>query len=394
MVALSVGSDCIPTAPLDVVAVSGETVTIAPVPPARWDAGTPLAQVCNIAPGVGVPVPHALVRGSLVLRCDGRVLVAGVDYLVDETWATVGVGDASWPLAGVAVDASYEVALTRLDAVVMDGGGGTEVLIGTPRLTCPQPPPLRSGDRQVATLLTSQLAVGRAFPVDGRAPSTPLATTVDAFPDLRRRLACGEALRIVCWGDSVTEGAEASDPSRSYTALLQAGLQQRHPDAAVSVEPVAVGGSISAQWLEPERWPVHPRAAECDFRRVIDSGVDLVTIEFVNDCQLDAETFDRVYGRIAELLTGAGVAVIAITPHRTCFEVNSVEDLLVPDARPYVGMLRRWALQHGFGIADASARWDALAGEGLPFTTLLKNGINHPDDRGHRIFAEELLRCL
>jgi hypothetical protein len=393
MVALSTTA-CWPTAPVDVVAVSGETLTIAPIPPARWDAGTPLAQVCNIAPGVGVPVPHALVRGSLVLRCDGRVLVAGVDYLVDETWATVGVGDASWPLSDARVVASYEVALTRLDALVSDGRGGTEVLIGTPRLTCPQPPPLRAGYRLVATLLTSQLAAGRAFPVGGQAPSTPAATTVDAVPHLRRRLERGEALRIVCWGDSVTEGAEASDPSRAYPRLLQSELEQRHPGATVEVEPVAVGGSISAQWLEPERWPLHSRAAECDVRRVLALRPDLVTIEFVNDCILDAEAFDRVYGGVADVLTGAGVAVIAITPHRTCFGVDTVEDLFQPDPRPYVAMLRAWADRHGFGIADASARWDQLAGVGLPFTTLLANGINHPDDRGHQIFVEELLQCL
>jgi hypothetical protein len=127
---------------------------------------------------------------------------------------------------------------------------------------------------------------------------------------------------------------------------------------------------------------------------VLESGADLVTIEFVNDCLFDGPAFERVYARIAELLTAAGVDVIAITPHRTCFGVDTVEDLLRPDPRPYVAMLRDWAHQHGFGIADASGRWDQLAAAGLPFTTLLANGINHPDDRGHRIFVDELLRSL
>ena len=37
-------------------------------------------------------------------------------------------------------------------------------------------------------------------------------------------------------------------------------------------------------------------------------------------------------------------------------------------------------------------RWEQLEFQGIPYETLLKNGINHPDDRGHRIFAEELMR--
>jgi len=32
--------------------------------------------------------------------------------------------------------------------------------------------------------------------------------------------------------------------------------------------------------------------------------------------------------------------------------------------------------------------------EGIPYVTLLHNTINHPDDRGHRLFAEELWKCF
>ena len=45
-------------------------------------------------------------------------------------------------------------------------------------------------------------------------------------------------------------------------------------------------------------------------------------------------------------------------------------------------------------LADAAARWGHLWKEGLPYLTLLHNTINHPDDRGHRLFAEELWKCF
>ena len=45
-------------------------------------------------------------------------------------------------------------------------------------------------------------------------------------------------------------------------------------------------------------------------------------------------------------------------------------------------------------VNDASARWEHLHREGIPYVTLLLNGINHPDDRGHALFADELIRCF
>jgi hypothetical protein len=64
------------------------------------------------------------------------------------------------------------------------------------------------------------------------------------------------------------------------------------------------------------------------------------------------------------------------------------------EKRPYVLGLREFADKRQIGLADASARWEHLWKEGLPYLTLLDNTINHPDDRGHRIFAEELLKCF
>jgi hypothetical protein len=65
-----------------------------------------------------------------------------------------------------------------------------------------------------------------------------------------------------------------------------------------------------------------------------------------------------------------------------------------PERRPYVLALRDFADKHHIALADASARWQHLAQEGLPYLTLLDNTINHPDDRGHRLFAEELWKCF
>jgi hypothetical protein len=50
-----------------------------------------------------------------------------------------------------------------------------------------------------------------------------------------------------------------------------------------------------------------------------------------------------------------------------------------------VAGLRQFAAKHNVALADASLRWGRLLKPGLPFTTLLSNSINHPDDRGHDV---------
>jgi hypothetical protein len=64
------------------------------------------------------------------------------------------------------------------------------------------------------------------------------------------------------------------------------------------------------------------------------------------------------------------------------------------ERRPYVLALRDFAGKRQVALADAAARWEHLSKEGLPYLTLLHNTINHPDDRGHRLFAEELWKCF
>jgi len=61
------------------------------------------------------------------------------------------------------------------------------------------------------------------------------------------------------------------------------------------------------------------------------------------------------------------------------------------DPRGYVKGLREFAARRGVALADASRRWGRLWRQGIPYTTLLGNAINHPDARGMEMFADALL---
>jgi len=120
----------------------------------------------------------------------------------------------------------------------------------------------------------------------------------------------------------------------------------------------------------------------------------LVTIEFVNDSGMTPQQVDLVYADILRRLRRVGAEVIFITPHFTMPRMMKMKSLREPDRRPYVLALRAFADRRNVAVADASSRWAHLWKEGIPYVTLLRNGINHPDDQGHALFADELMKCF
>ena len=53
--------------------------------------------------------------------------------------------------------------------------------------------------------------------------------------------------------------------------------------------------------------------------------------------------------------------------------------------RPSTRFLRGFADRLKVPLIDVSAAWEQLGRAGLPYWSLLANGINHPDDRGHEL---------
>lgn len=70
------------------------------------------------------------------------------------------------------------------------------------------------------------------------------------LPTVRAEMAERGRLTIVALGSSSTEGVGASDPERSYPALLKAELQRRLPQISVSVTNAGIGGQVAHDmWL-------------------------------------------------------------------------------------------------------------------------------------------------
>lgn len=386
-------ADTAEIAPAPVVAIRGEVTQLSADQPRAWAQGTRLRELQTLASGVGTPAPGAVVPGSIVVRQGERVLVQGRDYLVDPVWGSLGIGPESSVTPDDRVTVDYDYSLRRIDSRITTADGRVIVRPGEPHLTIPVPPPLSAGEVRLANVFVDYHGDGTdadVFPVEETAEQAPTQTTAGRVPKTLAKIRAGEPVKIVCWGDSVTVGGDASTPDARYPAVFEKRLKAKYPEAKIEVDVIAVGGSNSRQWLWPDRFLGRPG---CDWQRIADARPDLVTIEFVNDAYLSPEQVDEVYGEILGRLGALQAEVILIAPHFTMPSMMGFGTLREPERRPYVLALRRFAASRGLALADATARWEHLWKEGIPYVTLLRNGINHPDDRGHALFADELMGC-
>jgi hypothetical protein len=379
------------------VEVRGERAVLSPDAPDRWVSGTQLqGLLTSPVPGTGLPAHHAVDPESVVVRHQGRVLERGVDYVLDPVWGSLGLGPSPTFPPGDEVKVYYRYSLIRIDTLVRTADGSVRRVEGESRLTAPEPPPLAPGESRVANYFVDYHddSEGTRFDVLADGADAPTLTTGRGLSGAVARLDAGLPVKVVCWGDSVTTGAEASSPERAFPALLADGLRAHWPSAPLDVGVIAVGGSNSAQWLGLMELPDVFDPAEVTFERVAGAEPDVLIVEFVNDTGFDIETLGVIHKELVARVRALGCEVVLVTPHFTMAEMMGVDDLRTPEVRPQPLALHDLAETEGWAVADASARWAHLWREGIPFPTMLVNGINHPDDRGHRIFAEELLACF
>ena len=337
--------------------------------------------------------PDLLDPDSVVLRTEpgtsGRTLVRGTEWEMEPRWATFGtVGDTPPPAP---LYASYTCGLHRIDAVVIDRQGRVTVRTGVPHAATPIPPAIAPGEARLANLwipgradqLTDQSlfpVLETAYPAAPRGASLPAAATL---PRTLKRLQAGESLRVLAWGDSVTAGGQASDEAHRWQDRFVAHLRTRFPRATITLETAGWGGRNSDSFLnEP---PDSPNNFE---RAVIARKPDLIVMEFVNDAGFTPEIVERKYSSLLKRFQEIGAEWCILTPHLVWNQWMGLSTVKVSeDPRPYVAGVRAFCARHGVALADASLRWCHLVKEGLPYMSLLSNSLNHPDDRGHELFA-------
>jgi len=214
------------------------------------------------------------------------------------------------------------------------------------------------------------------------------------------------AVRIVAFGDSVTQGVmeqHVLDSTNVYHRLLQTKLEDFYPTASFSTFNAGVSGDNV------------PNALKRLDRDVLSLQPDLVLIAFgLNDSLKGDPGLAEFSAGLSEMILTirkeTEADIILLTPpfmaRKHSFRIHS-DHLAMADAiitTQNTGMLERYAdairaiaREQNVALADVRAEWKRLSESGLDTDVWLVNGLNHPDQRGHRLAAHlvfhHLLTC-
>lgn len=173
---------------------------------------------------------------------------------------------------------------------------------------------------------------------------------------IKEKLSAGMPVHVLVLGDSISRGSDASVPSKGFVSLFADGLHERY-GSRIEVTNLSVGGATA-------------RTAGKMIRKITCENIDLGIVAVgVNDAEKKTK------------LSSFRSEIAKIT---ACFDTLVVTPLLPANANvwPY----HRALCESRVPVADVTARWNE--------TMTLANGVNHPDDAGHRLYADVLLQLF
>lgn len=348
--------------------------------------------------------PDLLDPASVVVRSGpnetDETYVRGRDYEFESRWGGIGRIAGGRIAEGSPVFISYQHSLSRIDSIVLTSAGKLEYRAGKPAAETPQAPHVAATERRLANVWIpgqiARLTKNNLFPILETAYPEPAMTcpsqAEQKIPRALAKLRSGEPLRILAWGDSVTEGAYLAHPEREHwQQQFVARLRQRFPQAKIELVTEAWGGRTTGSYLA-----VPPGKPHNYQETVLNAKPDLVISEFVNDAGLNPKMVEERYGKLLADFQGIGAEWIILTPHyvRPDWMGLDRQNDIDEDPRPYVRGLREFAARHPVALADASLRYGRLWRQGIPYNTLMTNCINHPGPEGLSIFADALMELF
>jgi len=365
-----------------------------------WNNGTPL---CGVF-AQGCSTPGLLDPASLVLRVgstpDSTLFEVGKDYGVGASWGTIGRLQQGRIGENQPVFASYRHGQLRIDSIVLTSAGRITIRQGEPCAAAPRPPKIETGDTLLANLwlpgMISKLTADHLFPIlETTYPEAPKPTPTLAetrLPKTMAKLREGGTVRILAWGDSVTECVFLPHVEHGrWQEQFVVRLQSRFPNAKIELITEAWGGRSTSSYLEEPPGSLHNYK-----EKVLAQKPDLIVSEFVNDAGLNPEQVEQRYGQLLADFQSINAEWIILTPHyvRPDWMGLTKERDCDDDPRPYVKGLREFAARHNIALADASLRFGRLWRQGIPYNSLMVNSINHPDERGMKLFADALMELF
>lgn len=206
-----------------------------------------------------------------------------------------------------------------------------------------------------------------------------------SLPRTRARLAAGGTIVIGVSGDSISTGLDASETTAA------APCQPGWPDLVVAQLRVATPADVTHVNRAVAGWSVANGLADVD--TLLESAPDLVVVAYgMNDVgRRDPAWFreqtQAIVRRVQERRPDADVLLVATM-------LGNDEWIHTP--REMFGRYRdelHGLVGPGVALVDMTAVWEALLRSKEMFD-LTGNGLNHPNDFGHRLYAQGVLEML
>ncbi len=206
-----------------------------------------------------------------------------------------------------------------------------------------------------------------------------------SLPKTAARLKAGESFTIGISGDSISTGLDASAMSKAtpnqpgYAELVVAQLQAKY-DCQITLKNRAVAG-----------WSVANGVADLD--KLLAEKPSLIVIAYgMNDVgRRDPKWFGEQTRTILDRIKAADkeIEVILVAPMLGNTEWTATPREMFPK---YRDELKRLA-GPGVALADVTLVWELLL-RNKHDLDLIGNGLNHPNDFGHRLYAQSILSVL
>ncbi|KUK43669.1 MAG: Lipolytic enzyme, G-D-S-L family [Methanothrix harundinacea] len=188
-------------------------------------------------------------------------------------------------------------------------------------------------------------------------------------------LEAGEQVQIVAFGDSISAGFAVR---KGFDHFWLEMLKEKYPQAEIAIKNEGVCGATSFDGLARLDWSV------------IAHSPDLVTVNFgINDMYMGirlGKFKSNVIEITEKIIEGSKSEILLL----------SSEPLLTPKfdkiVLSYYQTLEDVAEEMEVGFVDVYGAWMRKVAEGVPLESLILSGLDHPNELGYEIIAEELMR--
>lgn len=195
-----------------------------------------------------------------------------------------------------------------------------------------------------------------------------------------RKWPANRTINIVCHGHSVPAGyfkTPKVDTFNAYPHLLHLGLKERHSHAVINVIVTAIGGEDSA------------KGAKRFETEVLSHRPDVLLIDYgLNDRRIGLEAARQAWAEIIEKANLRGAKVILLTP--TPDVAARLDDSQDP-LNLHAEQIRNLAARYGVGLVDSLSAFKEAIRHGTRLDELMSQS-NHPNRRGHKLVADEIMK--